>query len=54
MYTDPTTLEKFNCALHFSCNTKRQIVIALDLDNDEYHVLTPKPVIRATLLLFEL
>ena len=31
-----------------------QNVIALDLDDDEHYVLTPKPVLRATPTLFEL
>ena len=40
-------------AAPMSCDNSPQNIVALDLDNDEHYVLTPKPVLRASPVLFE-
>ena len=53
MYIDLITIQIFNYDTPISFDNKPQNVIALDFDQDEHYVLTSKPVIRATLALFE-
>ena len=53
MFVDTITRQNFNYATPISCNNNPQQVIALDPDNDEQYVRTPKPVLRATPTLFE-
>ena len=53
MYIDPKTIRTFNYATPISCYNNPQNVMPFDPDNDEHFVLTPKPVIRDTLMLFE-
>ena len=52
MFVDPTTRQTLNYGHPTSCDNSPQIIIALGLDNDEHYVLTPKPVLRANLMLF--
>ena len=53
MHIDPILRQTFNQASPISCNKSPQNVIALDLDTDEHFLLTPKPVLRATPMVFE-
>ena len=53
MLIGPIARQTFNYATPVSCDTNPQNVIAIDLDTDEDYVLTPKPVLRATPMLFE-
>ena len=53
MYIDTIKRQTFNYATPISCKNNPKNVIALDPDNDESYVLTPRPVLRATPTLFE-
>ena len=53
MYIDAVTRQIFNYATPISCINNAQNSNALDPDTDERYVLTPKPVLRATQILFE-
>ena len=53
MYIDPIPRQTFDFAVPRSCDKNLQNVIALDLENEEHYVLTPKPVLRAIPMLFE-
>ena len=53
LYIDPRTRHFFNYATALSYDNSQQNVIALDSDCDGLYILTPKPVIRATLMLID-
>ena len=53
MYNDLVIRQTFNYATPISCENKPQSVKALDIDNYEHYVLIPKPILRATPMLFE-
>ena len=53
MYFDPITRQIFGFTTPISGVNTPQKVIALDLDNDERYVLTPKPLLRVAPTLFE-
>ena len=53
MYIDSITRQNFNYATGIYCDNNPQNVIATYLDADEHYVVTAKPVLRATLMLFE-
>ena len=52
MYIVPLTRQTSGYDTPISWDYNPQKVIALDLDSDEHCVLTPKPVLRATPMLF--
>ena len=52
-YIDPITRQNFKYLTPVTCDNNHQNVIALDLDTDEYYVLTSKPVLRSTPMLLE-
>ena len=43
-YVDPSTRKNFEYAIQISCESKPQIVIALDPVTDQYNVLTLEPI----------
>ena len=53
MYIQPFTTQKSNYTTLILCDNIPQNLKALDFDNEEHYVLTPKPVLRATPTLFE-
>ena len=54
MYIDPIARQTSHHALLISCDkNNRRNVLALELVADEHYVLTPKPALRATPMLFE-
>ena len=52
VYFVPITRQTSEYETPISCDNNQQKVIALDLDSDEPYVLTLKPVLRATPMLF--
>ena len=53
MYIDPITRQTLIYAAPISCDDNPQNVIDLDPDNNNQYLLTPRPVLWATLKLFE-
>ena len=53
IYFDPITRQSFNYDIPMSCHNNPQNIVSGDLDSDEHFVLTLKPVLRATPMLFE-
>ena len=53
MYIDPITRQNFNYATPLSSDNNTQNVRALDICTDEHYLRILKPVLRATLMLFE-
>ena len=52
MYINPITRQNFIYATFITCDINPQNVIALYPDTDKISVLTPKPVLRASPILF--
>ena len=52
LYIDPITRQTFKKDTLISSDINQQKIIALDLDKSRHYVLTHKPVLRATPLLF--
>ena len=53
MYVDPITRQTFEYAKQIPCENNPQNVVSLDPDTDQYYVLTPQPIKKDPLLLFE-